>query len=174
MTPFHPGLCSVPGDVMKNYRTPAHAKTHPITDSFYIKNGIFHIPRRSDDLMWTWLGKGLGGSFSLWSIWTSQVVFCWAPLPWLRVTWRSDHRHTPLGCTVGLCWAPVYTRELHSLHSCPMLPSLAMLLLFLGKTMRCKAASAGLDGGGIRLAHKVLRRATISYCLFLYIDWWDL
>ncbi|XP_036054718.1 protein ATP6V1FNB [Onychomys torridus] len=39
------------GDAMKNYTTPAHAKTHPITDSFYIKNGIFNIPRRSDDLM---------------------------------------------------------------------------------------------------------------------------
>ncbi|XP_029324557.1 protein ATP6V1FNB [Mus caroli] len=39
------------GDFMKDYRTPAHAKTHPITKSFYVKNGIFSRPRRSDDIM---------------------------------------------------------------------------------------------------------------------------
>ncbi|XP_040589412.1 protein ATP6V1FNB-like [Mesocricetus auratus] len=35
----------------KDFRTPAHAKTHPIANSFYTKNGIFHIPRRTDHLM---------------------------------------------------------------------------------------------------------------------------
>ncbi|XP_050999239.1 protein ATP6V1FNB [Acomys russatus] len=39
------------GDVMKDFRTPAHARMHPITKSFYLKNGLFYIPRRSDDLM---------------------------------------------------------------------------------------------------------------------------
>ncbi|CAO2637648.1 Protein ATP6V1FNB [Lemmus lemmus] len=39
------------GDVMKNYTTQAHARTQPITKSFYIKSSIFHIPRRTDELM---------------------------------------------------------------------------------------------------------------------------
>ncbi|XP_060246908.1 protein SPMIP1 [Meriones unguiculatus] len=39
------------GDVMENYKNPAFARTYPITKSFYNKNGIFHIPRRSDNIM---------------------------------------------------------------------------------------------------------------------------
>ncbi|XP_038204611.1 protein ATP6V1FNB [Arvicola amphibius] len=39
------------GDVMKDYDSPTHARSQSIAKSFYIKSSIFHIPRRTDDLM---------------------------------------------------------------------------------------------------------------------------
>ncbi|XP_048210735.1 protein ATP6V1FNB [Perognathus longimembris pacificus] len=39
------------GPVMKNFRTPTYARVLPITKSFYTKNGIFHCPRRTDQVM---------------------------------------------------------------------------------------------------------------------------
>ncbi|KAM5315844.1 uncharacterized protein AAES06_020979 [Glossophaga mutica] len=39
------------GDAMKDTRPPVYARSQPITQTFYIKSGVFHFPRRTDQLM---------------------------------------------------------------------------------------------------------------------------
>ncbi|GAB5568183.1 protein ATP6V1FNB isoform X1 [Prionailurus iriomotensis] len=38
-------------DAMKDTRAPTYARRQPITKTFYIKSGVFHFPRRTDQLM---------------------------------------------------------------------------------------------------------------------------
>ncbi|XP_049718035.1 protein ATP6V1FNB [Elephas maximus indicus] len=38
-------------DAMKDTKAPIYAKSQPITKIFYLKGGIFHFPRRTDQLM---------------------------------------------------------------------------------------------------------------------------
>jgi hypothetical protein len=45
------GLYCIPEHIVKNSQPPAYARVQPITKAFYIKNSVFHIPRRSDQLM---------------------------------------------------------------------------------------------------------------------------
>ncbi|XP_058438050.1 uncharacterized protein LOC131424471 [Marmota monax] len=51
VNPGHPGLCCVPGDAMKNFTTSPYARTQTIAKTFYLKSSIFHLPRRTDQLM---------------------------------------------------------------------------------------------------------------------------
>ncbi|KAG3279436.1 protein SPMIP1 [Ictidomys tridecemlineatus] len=39
------------GDAMKNFTTSPYAKTQTIAKTFYLKSSIFHLPRRTDQLM---------------------------------------------------------------------------------------------------------------------------
>ncbi|XP_044611064.1 uncharacterized protein [Equus asinus] len=39
------------GGAMEDTRAPTYARSQPITKTFYIKNTVFHIPRRTDQLM---------------------------------------------------------------------------------------------------------------------------
>ncbi|XP_012644786.1 uncharacterized protein LOC105884915 [Microcebus murinus] len=39
------------GDAVRHTKAPAYAKVQPITKAFYTKSGIFHFPRRTDQLM---------------------------------------------------------------------------------------------------------------------------
>ncbi|XP_036896669.1 protein ATP6V1FNB [Sturnira hondurensis] len=39
------------GDAMKDTRSSVYARSKPITQTFYIKNGVFHLPRQTDQLM---------------------------------------------------------------------------------------------------------------------------
>ncbi|KAM9592953.1 protein SPMIP1 [Trichechus inunguis] len=38
-------------DAMKDTKAPIYAKSQPITKIFYLKGGVFHFPRRTDQLM---------------------------------------------------------------------------------------------------------------------------
>lgn len=51
MVPAPPGPCCVPGEAMKDGRPPTYARFQPITKKFYIKSNIFHVARRTDQLM---------------------------------------------------------------------------------------------------------------------------
>ncbi|XP_014439900.1 uncharacterized protein LOC106733974 [Tupaia chinensis] len=39
------------GDAMRDPKPPTYAKIQPITKVFYMESGIFHFPRRTDQLM---------------------------------------------------------------------------------------------------------------------------
>ncbi|KAF6099770.1 hypothetical protein HJG60_011507 [Phyllostomus discolor] len=39
------------GDAMKDTRSSVYARSQPITQTFYVKSGVFHFPQRRDQLM---------------------------------------------------------------------------------------------------------------------------